>query len=192
MEEEPEPVESEPLEPEDPAEAYIRDLLVASGLYDGSSEKHLLRWETLAKPISTSVFEEVEESYKKACNESKDEDEKQVDHKLLLDLLNEALLTVLGPSMTISKFRRKLINSSITQPLHGRKLLHNVWEIICEHLYPPSDIWHCSLDNMIARDLRLAPWFGMMDEEVSVLGREIESLIIADVVQEMLENVLPF
>lgn len=190
MEEEPEPAESELIELEDPAEAYIRDLLVASGLYEGSSEKHLLRLETLAKPISTSIFKEVEEFYNKGHNNFNDQYEKKVDHKLLLDLLNEALLIVLGPSMTLSKFRRKLIDSSIMQPLYGRTLLHSVWEIISEHLYPLSDILHYSVDDMIARDLRMTPWFGVTDDEVSILVREMESLIIADMEEEMLENML--
>nr|GMC62539.1 uncharacterized protein LOC109167609 [Ipomoea batatas] len=35
------------------------DLLIASGLYDGSSDKYLSRWDPLGKPISNHVFEEV-------------------------------------------------------------------------------------------------------------------------------------
>lgn len=92
----------------DPTETYIRDLLVSSGLYGGSSDKSLGRWGTIAKPISNSVFEEVEEAYIKLAKEdgsmTKNHNEK-VDHKMLFDLLNETLSTILGPLSTMSKFR---------------------------------------------------------------------------------------
>lgn len=186
----PKHAESEIFESKDPAEAYIRDLLVASGLYDGSSDKFLWRWETFSKPISTSVFEEVEESYKKLA---KHQTEKKVDHKLLLDLLNEALSTVLGPPSeamsTASKLKRNSISASSGFPtLQGKKLLECVWEIICEHLYSPIDRSNFSLDGMVAQDLRLTPWTGLMDDEVRSIGREMESLIMGDLVEEILED----
>lgn len=183
------------FELKDPAEAYVRDLLVASGLYDGSSDKFLWRWETSAKPISMSVFEEVEESYKKLSKDHnsslKDQRERKVDHKLLLDLLNEALSTVLVPRSTISavsKFKRNIMNSSSFPTLRGKKLLDCVWEIVCDHLYPPTDRSCSSLDSMVAQDLRLAPWTGLMDDEVNTLGREMESMIMGDLVEEILED----
>lgn len=180
------------VEIKDPGEAYIRDLLVASGLYDGSSEKHLSRWETLAKPISISVFEEVEESYKKLAEEHdnslKDHNGKKVEHKVFLDLLNEILSTVLAPSLTVSKFWRKIVNPSTLPPLHGKKLLDCVWQIICEHLHPPSDRCNCSLDGLVARDLRLTPWSGLMSDDLNTLGREVESLIMGDMVDEILKD----
>lgn len=182
------------FELKDPAEAYIRDLLVASGLYDGSSDI-LWRWETSAKPISISVFEEVEESYKKFAKDRdsslKDPTERKVDHKLLLDLLNEVLSTVLEPRSAISavsKFKRNFMNSSSFLTLRGKKLFDCVWDITCEHLYPPTDQSCYSLDGMVVRDLRLTPWTGLMDDEVYTLGKEMESLIMRDLVEEILED----
>ncbi|PON82739.1 RB1-inducible coiled-coil protein [Trema orientale] len=189
------PAESEMFEPKDPAEVYIRDLLVASGLYDGLSEKFLWRWETSAKPISISVFEEVEESYEKSAKDHhsspKDERERKVDHKLLLDLLNEVLCNVLGPRSAISavsKFKRNFVTSSSFPTLYGKKLLDCVWGIICDYIYPPTDRSCHSLDGMVAQDLRLTPWTGLMDDEVNTLGREMESLIMGDLVEEILED----
>ncbi|XP_048335164.1 uncharacterized protein LOC107424299 [Ziziphus jujuba] len=191
-----EPIEPEMVEIKDPAEAYIRDLLVAAGLYDGSSEKHLSRWETLAKPVSISVFEEVEESYKKMAKEQEnslnDHDEKKVDHKVLLDLLNETLSTVLTPPLSLSKFWRNIINTSTLPPLHGKKLLDRVWRVMCEHLYPPDDRCHYSLDSMVGRDMRLTPWSGLISEEVYSIGREMESLIMGDLVEEILQDMQSF
>ncbi|KAL5754285.1 hypothetical protein ACOSP7_022505 [Xanthoceras sorbifolium] len=184
--------ESEIIDLEDKAEAYIRDLLIVSGFYDGSSDKFLSRWDPLAKPISSSVFEKVEESYRTLpeVNEIavKDHIEKKVDRKLLLDLLNEALSILLGPPVTSSRFRRKIIGSSQLQPPHGRNLLDSVWEIIRAYLYPPSDRSYCSLDRLVARDLESTPWSGLMDEEITAVGKEVECIIIRDLVEEIFKD----
>ncbi|ONH97309.1 hypothetical protein PRUPE_7G183200 [Prunus persica] len=184
-------VETEMVGLEDPAEAYIRDLLVACGLYDGSFEKSLARWDTFSKPISNSVFEEVEESHKKLAKKddsSANDHNEKVDHKVLRDLLNEALSTVLGPPRSMSKFRRKIIGSSVLPPLRGKKLLNCVWQIIHERLHPPTDGPYYSLDDMVSRDLGSSPWSGLIDDDVNALGGEMESLITEDLVQEILDD----
>ncbi|KAG7968882.1 hypothetical protein I3843_07G002600 [Carya illinoinensis] len=183
--------ESETVELVDPTEAYIRDLLVSSGLYEGSSDKSLVRWGTIAKPISNSIFEEVEEAYVKLAKEDestiKNHNEK-VDHKMLFDLLNETLSTILGPLSTMSKFKRKMIHSSMLPTLCGRTLLDCVWEIILIHLHPPTDKSHCSLESMVARDLGPTHWSVFTDEEVNVLGKDMECLIIGDLVEEIVKE----
>ena len=80
-----------------------------------------MRFNPFAKPIGNSVYEEVEESHKKLVKENdesciKDQNESKLDHKVLLDLLNEALPVVLGPPLTLSRFRRKLSNTSMLPP----------------------------------------------------------------------------
>ncbi|TYJ47542.1 hypothetical protein E1A91_A02G197400v1 [Gossypium mustelinum] len=182
-----ESTESEIGDIEDQAEGYVRDLLVASGLYGGSCDKSLSRWDPLAKPIGDAVFEQVEESYRKLGKEN-DENDKKVDRKVLLDLLNEALSTILGPPVTLSRFRRKLVGSSILPHPRGRKLLNSVWEIIQTNLYPPNDRCYYSLDSMVARDLGSTPWFSLMDEETNVLVREVECYIIGNLVEEIVKD----
>ncbi|GLT39351.1 hypothetical protein SLA2020_135480 [Shorea laevis] len=187
-----EPTESEIIDIEDQAEAYIRDLLVASGLYDGTYDKSMSRWDPLARPISNTVFEQVEESYRKLPKEDEstanDHNEKEADHKVLLDLLNEALSRVLGPPVTMSKFRRKLISSYTLPPPHRMKLLDSVWKIIRVHLYPPTDRSYYSLDGMVAQDLGSTPWFGLMDDETNVLGMEVARHILEDLVGETVKD----
>ncbi|KAE8731914.1 hypothetical protein F3Y22_tig00002392pilonHSYRG00013 [Hibiscus syriacus] len=183
--------ESEMGDLEDQAEGYVRDLLVASGLFDGSYDKSLSRWDTLAKPIDDSVFEQVEESYIKSGKEndsSRNNENEKVDRKVLLDLLNEALSTILGPPVAMSRFRRKLLSSSILPPPRGRKLLNSVWEIIQTNLYPPNDGCHYSLDSMVGRDLRSTPWSGLIDDETNVLGREVACHVIGDLVEEIVKG----
>ncbi|CAL0311691.1 unnamed protein product [Lupinus luteus] len=183
-----EPDESELVQIEDPAESYIRDLLIASGLYFGSWDKSLLRGDTFAKPIGNSVFEEVEASYKKLVKESNDRSTK--DHKILLDLLNEALSLVLGPPLTWSRFRRKICNSSVMLPPYGKELLKLVWDIISVSLHPPCDICPYSLDTLVAQHLESIPWSGLIYDEMNVLGRDIECLITRDLVEEITKDML--
>ena len=187
-----EPAESELDQLENPAESYIRDLLVASGLYFGSWDKSLLRGDTFAKPIGNSVYEEVEESHKKLVKENdesciKDQNESKLDHKVLLDLLNEALSVVLGPPLTLSRFRRKLRNSSILPP-SGKELLSLVWDVIRVSLYPPSDISTYSLDTLVAQHLGSIPWSGLINDEINILERDIECLITDDLVEELTKD----
>ncbi|KAG8489250.1 hypothetical protein CXB51_017271 [Gossypium anomalum] len=179
-----EPIESEMVNLEDHTRGYIRDLLVASGLYDGSYDKSLSRWDPLAKPIGNSIFELVEEYHSKLIKEN----DKKVDHKVLLDLSNEALSTILGPPVTMSRFRRKLLGSSILTPPHGRKLINSVWEIVHVNLHPPKDRSNYSVDHMVARDLGSTPWAGLMDDETNVLGREVEWHIVGDLVEEIVKD----
>ncbi|MCD9643899.1 hypothetical protein HAX54_031783 [Datura stramonium] len=184
------PVEEEMLEIEDQAEAYIRDLLVASGLYDGSRDKYISRWDPLGKPISNHVFEEVEESYKQLTKDdegyTKDQLQK-INHKLLCDMLNEALPSVLGVSSTMSRFMKHAVGS-MPKPPQGKKLLEHVWEIIGIYVHPPWDRASQSLDNIVARDLKTTPWAGLVDEDVNALGKDMECQIIGDLIQELVED----
>ncbi|GMI86306.1 TON1 Recruiting Motif 26 [Hibiscus trionum] len=187
-----ESTESEMGSLEDQAEGYVRDLLVASGLYGGSCDKSSSRWDPLAKAIGNSVFEQVEESHRKSTEKNyssrPDENEKKVDRKVLLDLSNEALTTILGPPVTMSRFRRKLHGSSILTPPRGRKLLNSVWESIQTSLNLPNDRPHYSIDSTVARDIRCTPWSGLIDDETNVLGREVECHIIGALVEEIVKD----
>ncbi|XP_065855888.1 uncharacterized protein [Euphorbia lathyris] len=157
---------------EDKLEAYTRDLLVVSGLYDGSFVDSCL-----SKPISKSVFEKLE---KKHYNEKH-----QNDHKMVYDLLNETLATLLGPP----RFRRKIISLAFVPPLRGRKLLECVWKMMKVYLYPPQENFHYSLDSMVAKNIETSPWSGLIEDEINGFGKEIESAIIGDLVQEILTDI---
>ncbi|RZC88072.1 hypothetical protein C5167_015882 [Papaver somniferum] len=191
-----EPREPEMVHLEDHAEVYIRDVLVISGLYDGSSQWSFTRWDPLAKPISSWVFEKVEESYEKRADETDTTEDhtgmSRMDHKVLFDLINEALSTILGPSLTMSKFKRKLMGSTKMPPPRGKKLLDVVWKTVFMYLYPDSDgyYYYYSLDGMIARDLGRNPWLGSMDEDIELVGREMENWILRELIGETVKDLL--
>ncbi|CAI9758066.1 unnamed protein product [Fraxinus pennsylvanica] len=183
------PIEVE-TEIDNHAEAYMRDLLVAAGLYDGSFKRSLSRWDPLGKPISNQVFEEVEESYgqkSKDIEEGIEDDNEKLNHKMLLDLLNEALQPVLRPPMKMYRYMNKAI-SPMRQTPHGRNLLNRVWEVIRVYLYPPVDKSLYTLDSMLAQDLTSNSWTGLMEDDVSALGDDIECQIIGDLIEEMVKD----
>ncbi|KAK4347574.1 hypothetical protein RND71_033913 [Anisodus tanguticus] len=187
------PVEEEMLEIEDQDEAYIRDLLVASGLYDGSRDKYISRWDPLGKPISNQVFEDVEESNYKQLTKGEEGYTKdqlpKINHKLLCDMLNEALPSVLGVPSTMSRFMKSVVGP-MPRPPQGKKLLESVWEIVGVYVHPPWDRTSQSLDNIVTRDLNSTPWSGLINEDVTALGKDMECQIIGDLIQEMVKDIL--
>lgn len=166
---------------EDQSEAYIRDLLITAGLYDGSFSRSLSKWNPLGKPISTQVFEEVEETCKESTKD-KDQGEK-INHKMIVDLLNEVLPAILREPVNISRYMEKAIGL-VHNPPNGRKLLSLVWNIIRVYAHPPVDRSYYALDNMLARDLNSNPWSRLVDDDANALGRDIECQIIGDMIEE--------
>lgn len=172
---------------DDDAQAYIRDLIVASGLHRGSSDKVLSIWDPLSKLISNQIFEQVEETYDNKVKENKEPIKKKLNHKILYGLLNEALSVVLGPPMTVSKFRKEALGP--TRPLHGKKLLDCVWEIVSSHLYPQGENSFFTLNDMVERDLGSIPWSGLIPDEIYALEREIESHITGNLIEELVKDI---
>ncbi|PIN23400.1 hypothetical protein CDL12_03884 [Handroanthus impetiginosus] len=182
----------QPTEPEvdieDQAEAYIRDLLVAAGFYDGSFSQSLSKWDPLGKPISPQVFEEVEKTHKESTkNDETCQKDQEVDHKMILDLLNEVLPAILREPANISRYMEKTIGPVHKSPL-GRNLLSQVLNIVRVYIHPPLDRSYYTLDSMLARDLNSNPWSRLMDDDVNAVGRDIESQIVGDMIEEMITD----
>lgn len=186
--------ESKLPELEDGLAAYVRALLDASGIYDGLSNTYASRSDTQARPISTSVYEEVEVAYQQHGKEEahhgsvKDDSSKgiEIDHRVLYDLVNEALPKVLGQPAISSRLRKKIsVHCDLQHPC-GPRLMDSLWGFISSLVYPPEDVsLHYSLDSMVAQDLGHAPWFQSLDEEVDVLGAEIEGSILRNLISEV-------
>uniref|UniRef100_A0A1J3D6U7 Uncharacterized protein n=1 Tax=Noccaea caerulescens TaxID=107243 RepID=A0A1J3D6U7_NOCCA len=178
-----------------PDKVFVRDLLVASGLYEGTTDRSLSRWDPFAKPINKSVLEETKENFKKRSNENQEDDDieestrSEDNHDILFDLLNEVLTVVLGP-LTKSGFKKKFLSSCVSEPttIRGKYLLESAWRIMSEYLYSQPDKPFCSLDGIIGWDLERCPWSGLIGEEVNVLGREVENMIMADLVDEVVKD----
>ncbi|KAJ8428933.1 hypothetical protein Cgig2_009804 [Carnegiea gigantea] len=196
---EPEVVDFEPevVDIEYEAEAYIKDLLIASGLYDGSiSDKSFSRWDPFVKPLSNWVFEKVEEAYRRPTidtnQEAKSYDDTSLERKLLFDLLNEALSIILGPPRTLSKFRRQVNDITSLHIPQGRKLLEQLLEMIREYVNPSMDMDSYSLDDLVAYDLHIMPWSNLIDEEIRDVGKKWEYEITEELVDELVMDLLDF
>ncbi|XP_057809363.1 uncharacterized protein LOC131023790 [Salvia miltiorrhiza] len=170
---------------EDQSEAYVRDLLIAAGLYDDSFSRSLSKWNPLGKPISSQVFEEVEETYKES-SKVKDHAEK-INHRMIVDLLNEVLPSILREPVNISRYMEKAIGVTRKSP-NGRMLLSQVWNSIRVYVHPPVDRCCYALDNVLALDLKSTPWSRLIDEDVNALSRDIECLIVGDMIEEMVKD----
>ncbi|XP_073155369.1 uncharacterized protein [Henckelia pumila] len=183
------PMEVE-IDIEDHDEAFVRDLLVAAGLYDGSLSRSLSKWDPLGKSISYQVFEEVEDSYRRQATKDNEMCTKyhgeKSSHKMILDLLNEVLPTILKQPVNMSRHIEKA-NGFLHKAPRGRKLLSCLWQIIQENLYPAADESYYSLDNLLARDLQSNLWSGLMDDDINFISREIEYQITKDLIDEMIE-----
>ncbi|OVA00629.1 protein of unknown function DUF4378 [Macleaya cordata] len=181
-----------------PEKAYIRDLLVVSGLYDGSglsSAGSVSRW----VPLGNWAFDKVEEPYrgKTNMNGGGDTKDRRVDGKVLFDLSNEALATILGPYSEANKDDGMIIRPTRMPPPRGKKLLDDVWRMIHIYVYPPDDHDHhgssssfYSLDSIVARELGMTPWFheNHFGDNVDVVGRVIEGFILEGLIEETLRE----
>ncbi|KAF8100398.1 hypothetical protein N665_0225s0015 [Sinapis alba] len=173
-----------------PDKTFVRDLLVASGLYEGTTDRSLSRWDPFAKSIDKSVLEDTKENLKKRSNQNQENEEDTEDnHNILFDLLNEVLTVVLG-AVTKSGFKKKLMNSCVSEStaIRGKYLLESVWRIMSEYLYSQPEKPFCSLDGIIGWDLERCPWSGLIGEEATVLGREVEGMIMSDLVEEVVKD----
>ncbi|KAF5190791.1 Rb1-inducible coiled-coil protein [Thalictrum thalictroides] len=176
-----------------PAEAYIKNLLIVSGLYDGSSDQSFSRWDLFAKPLSNRVYEKVEETYSKGTEEeigsTKDLSESKIDHKLLFDLSNEALSVILRPCATMSTFKRKVNCATMMPPPRRKELLDRIWNMISIYIHPPCDVSFYSLDSMVSEDLRMDPWLSMVHNDVDIIGKDIEKLILGKLIEETVRDI---
>uniref|UniRef100_A0A0E0Q2W4 DUF4378 domain-containing protein n=1 Tax=Oryza rufipogon TaxID=4529 RepID=A0A0E0Q2W4_ORYRU len=167
--------------------AYIKQVLIAAGLYeDGSSYSspsmmNNARVDSMARrPICDYVFDEVEETY--------NTEEDAADHRMLFDLANEALeITMMGSTKTGSSLWRWVVDSTGVSP--GRKLLVDVWQQVQSVRNPPVQQETQTVESMVAREAWTSPWIEVLHEDSYVLGRKLERAIfdqlIADIVQEL-------
>ncbi|KAK9109504.1 hypothetical protein Sjap_017564 [Stephania japonica] len=183
---------AETIELEGKAEAYIKDLLVVSGLYNRSSKQTFLGWDSLSSRLCKWVFDKVEESNRKISEENtskKDLRENKIDHKVLFDLLNESLSTVLGPSMAMSTFKRNVVGPVLALPPHGKDLIHAVWKKIHKYVCPPCNDSFYSLDSLVTHDLETIPWSYTMHDCVDLIGRDVEDLILGELIEETVKEI---
>ncbi|XP_020597006.1 uncharacterized protein LOC110036814 isoform X2 [Phalaenopsis equestris] len=168
------------------AKSYIRDILIVSGRYKSwPLDQTLSRLDGCTESISSSVFDEVEE---KNCKFEMAEanccklGEIDMDRKLLFDMVNEALPAVTGSPM--SPLTSKKWKESLTQLPCGVKLLDDLFHQIKMYANPKI-VQHNSIDKVVAWDVKLRPWFTSSYEDIGYVEKEVEGLIIGDLIDEL-------
>ncbi|RZC45751.1 hypothetical protein C5167_038709, partial [Papaver somniferum] len=177
--------------------AYIKDLLLISGLYGGGVgggyESRLsagadLKW----VPLGMCVFDKVEES-RKANNLNEVEGESKTiaeqNHKVMFDLVNEALYTILEPCFTTTAV-------GPTRMPRGKRLLDKVWRMIGMYINPPAHtedgkrLSLYSLDAIVARDLGTNSWLDLNldDSEDLLIGKEVGGSILDELIEEAVRD----
>ncbi|XP_073001815.1 uncharacterized protein [Typha latifolia] len=185
------PPNDELIEVESHAKAYVRNILLMAGLYDGHPfDQAFSRWDISPKPIPKWVFHEVEET----CGNAKVDDvsslcnlDTSISHRMLFDLINEALPRALQTPLSSSTFKKWFSYPKRTP--QGKKLLDDLWYWIQKYLDPPEDVSN-SLDSIIAQELSMARWSGVFHEDFDALGRELESEILEELISELIWDIL--
>ncbi|KAL6873969.1 hypothetical protein ACP4OV_014051 [Aristida adscensionis] len=177
--------------------AYIREVLIAAGLYDDGSidNKANARVDSMARPICDDVFEEVEDIYY-----YRDMDMghdigmyndtgvlgNPTDHRMLFDLANEALQCLVETAKTGSSLRQWVIDS--TGVSRGRKLVDDVWQQVQALKYPQMQEMQ-TIEGMVEYEVRKYMWMEVLYEDVYVVGRKIERAIFDELIEGLLTEV---
>ncbi|KAL6648860.1 hypothetical protein ACP70R_013084 [Stipagrostis hirtigluma subsp. patula] len=182
------PVEEDDMEELDhPIKTFVRAVLVVAGLYGQRKVCGNFSPDCEAKPIPKCVLEEVESSASAPATSYGGA--ATVDHRLLFDLINEALPGAVRASPTLCTFDKWHVAAPRRAP-SGKKLLDAVWKSVQVWLERPSDTTSSSVDVLIGRDLSASPWSGAFAADADALGREVEAEILDELVDETVWDVL--
>ncbi|KAI4977374.1 hypothetical protein ZWY2020_057286 [Hordeum vulgare] len=180
-------------ESDDPDTAYVREVLVAAGLFnDDDGDTAASRMDSIV--ISEEVFDEVEDGYyyrhlrRRDDGAGEDEELGAADRRrLLFDLANEALLAGARPAVSYSSpycLSRWVVECNNGAPsssrLRGRELEDEVWRHVAM----------VTVDGTAEREVGRSPWVPeALCEDACAVGRKIERAIfdelLGDVVRQL-------
>ncbi|URD98227.1 hypothetical protein MUK42_29971 [Musa troglodytarum] len=183
------PSEDELPEIEGNTKAYIRDILITCGLFERNHfDQCLWEWNTPRKPIPILVFDEVEETYQRNDKLKSrttlicEGEDVGFSHRILFDLLNEALLSVVQNSKPGSTVKKWFPGPGRVP--QGDQLLDSLWHLIQVYINPPVDESH-PLESLVAQEMNQTSWSGMLHEDVDIISVEIELLIVENLIDEL-------
>lgn len=161
---------------------YVRDVLELSGL---TGKEFLDAWHLLDKmQLSSSVFDEMEACLPQEPQCSGQEVSRSIDHQLLFDLVNQALLEIYQRSVTYCP--KALSYSCRVRPIPvGHHVIEAVWASIRCGL---SSAQHkeVTLNDVVAGDLARDDGWMNLQSETESLALEMEDIIFNQLLDEML------
>nr|CAD1830640.1 unnamed protein product [Ananas comosus var. bracteatus] len=166
-------------------EAYIRDILIAAGFYeDRYSNYKSPRSEAPTSSIQYRVFEEVEEAYNRLAKI--ENEDSLVDHKMLFDLVNEALQSVIDNPRNCNSTLRRWILERAHAP-RGKELLSDLWcQIRTFRDLPMHEMQ--TMGGVTARDAKLAPRSRKFYDNIDSSGKKIEFAILGELIDEFVQE----
>ncbi|XP_074556468.1 uncharacterized protein LOC141812322 [Curcuma longa] len=171
--------------------SYLCDILATVGFCeDKSTDQANSKLNELSRPIPHKVFEEVEEACSKYGKVDTDSyiprnDDVTIGHKLLFDLVTESLQSLLGPKIKCSMFNRWILGPASSS--QGKRSLEDLWDQIQLYLNPSIDRSN-ALDSMVAQDLKMTTWPTMLYEDMDVVGRQIERIILLNLIDDIVKD----
>lgn len=175
-----------------PEKAYVKEILVAAGLYENKTTNQTSLYINFApRSLSFQIFEQMEEAYKKDLKTSTEEPSEisphaEIDRRILFDLANESVQTLFG-HMRKSDTLSEWVGTSGTLP-SGRVILDETWKQIDTFINPPMDQMQ-TIDNMVGQDVKMDGWTSKLYEDKDILCKKISFVIymelLDDFVQEM-------
>uniref|UniRef100_A0A453TBL6 DUF4378 domain-containing protein n=1 Tax=Aegilops tauschii subsp. strangulata TaxID=200361 RepID=A0A453TBL6_AEGTS len=178
-------------ESEDPDTAYVREVLVAAGLFDDDDDAAVARTDSIA--ISDDVFEEVEDGYyyrrlrRRDDGAGEEEELGAADRRrLLFDLANEALQAGARSAVSSSSpscLRRWVVECNNGSPpssrVRGRELEDEVWRHVAR----------ATGDGTAEREVGRSPWVPeALCGDACAVGRKIERAIFDELVGDVVRQ----
>ena len=150
---------------------YIIDVLSVSGIDGAYPDISFEAWHSPECPMSLSVFDELEKRYSDWTSCSRSE------RRLLFDRINSGLVKIHQQSMDAQPWVSPATTTNV-----GSKLLKNGLEDgLCELLGGQGNVKDDALGRILVRE---SQWLEMRDE-IDVIGREVERLLLDDLVSEI-------
>ncbi|RLM55801.1 hypothetical protein C2845_PM10G21970 [Panicum miliaceum] len=167
--------------------AYVREILVAAGLYDDGSldNKGSARVDSMARPICDDIFEEVEDIYYyrgKYCDDGiamySDAGGNATDHRMLFALPTKHCRAW----CRVRKPVPRCGNGSLT-------VLLCFSQISGANAKEPPNAGMQTIDSMVAYEIRNSAWAEVLYEDAYVVGRKIERAIFDELIEDLLIEV---
>ncbi|PNX84898.1 DNA repair rad51-like protein, partial [Trifolium pratense] len=149
--------------------SYIIDVLSESAIIEARTDNVLEVWHSLESPVSLSVFEELEEKYNDRTTCSKSE------RRLLFDRINSGIVKIHEQSTNPQPW---MVNAALS---FGSKRINGLQDGLFQMLGSQGKVEDDVLGKLLIVE---SQWLKLRDD-IDVIGREVERLILDDLVAEI-------
>lgn len=151
---------------------YVVDVLIHSGLNNADPDTFLAAWHTPECPLSPSVFEELEKMYNDQTSPLKSE------RRLLFDRISGGILEMYQPFTDPHPW----VKSTTTQISGLRWSKNELQDGLCQLLANQAkNVKKDTTEKVLGRE---SDWLDMSDD-IDIIGREIETLLLDELVEEV-------